>query len=153
MIYRIAIIWVAMMLFPMLGSAEIYKYRDKNGVLRFTDNLTEVPLDQRRNIQQYQEIKTDPATTEQTSAEEDTGPDPKALETELLSEKEVLDEEYSRLTSVREALESTEQPSTDEEIAAHNKKVQDYNNQLKLYESKQKAFREKLQAYQEASEQ
>ena len=47
-----------LLVLPMLASAEIYKYRDQNGVLRFTDNLTEVPVDQRENIDQYQEIKT-----------------------------------------------------------------------------------------------
>ena len=38
---------------PVLG--EFYKYRDRNGVLRFTDNLADVPVDQRPDAQSYKE--------------------------------------------------------------------------------------------------
>jgi len=37
--------------------ADFYKYRDKDGVLRFTDDLGEVPADQRPQMQRYRETK------------------------------------------------------------------------------------------------
>jgi len=139
---------------PAIASAEIYKYRDQNGVLRFTDNLAEVPLTQRENIQQYQEIKATADTAEQTPAK-DSGKeavqDAQAAEKALTDEKEVLDTEYSQLMEMRNSIEAAPQPSTPEEIAAHKNKVQDYNIQLKIYEVKVKAFREKLEAYHKAA--
>lgn len=46
---------LAVLLFanPVLG--EFFKYRDSNGVLRFTDNLAEVPPDQRPKAKSYKE--------------------------------------------------------------------------------------------------
>jgi hypothetical protein len=151
---RIITMLLVLLVLPVLVSAEIYKYRDRNGVLRFTDNLTEVPVAQRENIEQYQEIKTTADTAEQTPAnvsEKQAAQDPKAVEKELTDEKGVLDNDYSQLMEMRNNLEAAPQPSTPEEIAAHEKKIQDYNIQLKIYEVKQKAFRAKVEAYQKAA--
>ncbi len=148
---QIVTMLLALLVLPMFSSAEIYKYRDQNGILRFTDNLTEVPVAQRENIDQYQEIKTKPAVAEQapdTISEQTTA---QTVEKELTDEKGVLDNEYSQLVEMRQRLESAPPPGTPEEIAAHEKKIQDYHARLKIYEVKQKAFREKVQAYQEAA--
>ena len=37
--------------------ADFYRYRDENGVLRFTDDLTEVPDDQRPTLKKYKETQ------------------------------------------------------------------------------------------------
>jgi hypothetical protein len=140
-----------LLVLPVLVSAEIYKYRDKNGVLRFTDNLTEVPIAQRENIEQYKEIKTTPIAAGQSTLNEEVVRDPKAMEKELTDEKGVLDSEYSQLMEMRSSIEAAPQPGTPEEIAAHEQKIKNYNAKLKIYEVKQKAFREKVQAYQEAA--
>ena len=151
MMNRIVTILLVLLVLPMLVSAEIYKYRDQNGVLRFTDNLTEVPLAQRKNIEQYKEIKTAPSVAEQSTALQEDVKDPKIIEKELTDEKGVLDNEYSQLMEMRNSLEAGTQPSTPEEIAAHEQKVKNYNAKLKIYEVKQKAFREKVAEYQKAA--
>jgi len=46
---------LAVLLFANPALGEFYKYRDSNGVLRFTDNLAEVPLNQRPKAQSYKE--------------------------------------------------------------------------------------------------
>ena len=148
---RIVTLFLALLVLPMLASAEIYKYRDQNGVLRFTDNLTEVPIDQRENIQQYKEIKTVPDATGQSTVNEEAAQDPKAMEKELTDEKGVLDNQYSQLMALRSSIEAAPQPGTPEEIASHEQKIKDYNAQLKIYEVKQKAFREKVAEYQKAA--
>ena len=151
---RIVTMLLILVVLPVLVSAEIYKYRDQNGVLRFTDNLAEVPISQRENMEQYQEIKTTAGAVEQTPADtsgKKPAPDPKAVEKELRDEKEILDNEYGQLMEMRNSLEAAPQPRTTEEIAAHEKKIQDYHIKLKIYEVKQKAFREKVEAYQEAA--
>ena len=147
---RIITMLLVLMILPALVSAEIYKYRDQNGVLRFTDNLAEVPVAQRENIEQYQEIKTTADTAEQAPAkisEKEAVQDARAAEKELTDEKGVLDNEYSQLMEMRKSIEAASQPNTPEEIAAHKKKIQDYNIQLNIYEVKLKGFREKLEAY------
>ena len=147
---RIITMLLVLMILPALVSAEIYKYRDQNGVLRFTDNLAEVPVAQRENIEQYQEIKTTADTTEQAPAntpEKEAVQDARAAEKELTDEKGALDNEYSQLMEMRNSIEAAPQPGTPEEIAAHKKKIQNYNIQLNIYEVKLKGFREKLEAY------
>ena len=148
---RILAMFLVFLIFPVAVSAEIYKYRDQNGVLRFTDNLTEVPIDQRENIQQYQEIKTVPDTTGQSSVNDEAAQDTKAMEKELTDEKGVLDNEYNQLMALRSSIEAAPKPGTPEEITAHEQKIKNYNAQLKIYEVKLKAFREKLEAYQKAA--
>jgi hypothetical protein len=150
MMNRLVTVLLILLVLPVLTSAEIYKYRGKNGVFRFTDNLTEVPVAQRENIEQYREIRTTADTAEQTSAnvsEKEAVQDARAAEKELTDEKEALDNEYSQLMEMRNGIEAAPQPSTPEEIAAHKKKIQDYNIQLNIYEVKVKAFREKLEIY------
>ena len=150
MMNRIVAMLMTLLLLPVLASAEIYKYRDQSGVFRFTDNLTEVPVAQRENIEQYREIKTTADTAEQTPAnvsEKEAVQDARAAEKELTDEKEALDNEYSQLMEMRNGIEAAPQPNTPEEIAAHKKKIQDYNIQLNIYEVKVKGFREKLEAY------
>ena len=151
---RVIFMLLILLTFPALASAEIYKYRDQNGILRFTDNLTEVPIAQRENIDQYQEIKTRSDMTEQPSDDasgQATVQDTQALEKELTDEKGVLDIEYSQLVEMRKSLEATPQPGTPEEIAVHEKKIQQYHDRLKIYEVRQKAFRAKVEEYNKAS--
>ena len=151
---RIIIMLLILLALPALSSAEIYKYRDKNGILRFTDNLTEVPLAQRENVDEYQEIKTREDVTE-PAPDSDTGQaagqDALAAEKALLDEKGALDIEYNQLVEVRKSLETAPQAGTPEETAAHENKVRDYNARLQIYEVKQKAFRVKVDAYNKAS--
>lgn len=150
---RIAAILLILLALPVLASAEIYKYRDQNGVLRFTDNLAEVPPAQREAVEQYQEIRTPAEAVEQTPApaSEKDAQDARSVEKELTHEKEALDHEYSQLMEMRKSIEGAPQPGTSEEMDAHNKEAQDYNIRLKIYEVKLKAFREKLEAYHNSS--
>jgi len=46
--------------------ADFYRYRDKNGVLRFTDDLTEVPEDQRPKLKKYKETQPVSQTLQKT---------------------------------------------------------------------------------------
>jgi hypothetical protein len=150
MLMRMIGILIAILFFTPDGSAEIYKYRDQNGVLRFTDNLAEVPIDQRKKVEQYHEIKTPVTYNIETTSADESKQDPKVLEKELRSEKEVLDQEYKDLTQTRDMLEAIPKPKTPEENAAYEKSVEDYNSRLAAYEEKQKKFREKLAEYEAA---
>jgi hypothetical protein len=77
-----ALLFLICMLLPSSALAEYYQYRDQNGVLRFTDNLADVPEDQRQQIKSYTESEAFVMTEEEsmeylqdTSAQEETGED------------------------------------------------------------------------------
>jgi hypothetical protein len=77
-----ALLFLICMLLPSSVLAEYYQYRDQNGVLRFTDNLADVPEDQRQQIERYTEseefIMTEEESLEylqETSVQEETGED------------------------------------------------------------------------------
>lgn len=77
-----ALLFLICMLLPSSVLAEYYQYRDQNGVLRFTDNLADVPEDQREQIERYTESETFVMTEEEsledlqdTSVQEETGED------------------------------------------------------------------------------
>ncbi|MBE9582728.1 MAG: DUF4124 domain-containing protein, partial [Proteobacteria bacterium] len=52
---RQCVIVLILTIFPALASAEFYKYVDKNGSVRFTDNLANVPADQRSQVDEYED--------------------------------------------------------------------------------------------------
>jgi len=77
-----ALLFLICMWLPSSALAEYYQYRDQNGVLRFTDNLADVPEDQRQQIMSYTESETFVMTEEEsleylqdTSVQEETGED------------------------------------------------------------------------------
>ena len=77
-----ALLFLICMWLPSSVLAEYYQYRDQNGVLRFTDNLADVPEDQRQQIESYTEseefVKTEEESLEylqDTSVQEETGED------------------------------------------------------------------------------
>lgn len=77
-----ALLFLICMWLPSSVLAEYYQYRDQNGVLRFTDNLADVPEDQRQQIESYTESEEFVMTEEEsleylqdTSVQEETGED------------------------------------------------------------------------------
>ena len=46
------------MLFAVTASAEYYRYRDQNGNIVYTDDITRVPRDQQAALQKYREIES-----------------------------------------------------------------------------------------------
>ena len=77
-----ALLFLICMWLPSSVLAEYYQYRDQNGVLRFTDNLADIPEDQRQQIESYTESEDFVMTEEEsleylqdTSVQEETGED------------------------------------------------------------------------------
>jgi hypothetical protein len=146
MIGRIVILFLGLTLIPNLCPAEFYKYRDANGVLRFTDNLLEVPEDQREQVQEYKEIVT-PEEKEEPVKKVPIE-DLNARATDLNAERDVLAKEYAELAKDRAELEKqTRDPQNQEEYAAYLKMVEDYNARIRAYEAKRKLFQEKVDAF------
>jgi hypothetical protein len=125
--------------------AEFYKYRDTNGVLRFTDNLGNVPEDQRPRIERYRETeklsptgkkasKTGRKVTKSQPAR--AGKDKKLTEVQrLIQEKNLLDQSYKTLMNEKMALTNQyQQIRTTAEVNKHRKLVEDFNRRTAKFE-------------------
>ena len=144
----ILLIALFLMAVAMPSSAEIYKYRDADGVLRFTNNLQEVPKDQREKVQSYGEIKTkkEPAAaTEQEGTAGEQNNEAAQQAEELKKEKELLDAEYAQLEEDRKLLvEMSQKERSDEEDAELRQNIESFNARIKEYEDKLKVFEDKV---------
>ena len=64
----IVVLFAMVFFFSMLANAQIYRYTDEEGVVRFTDDLAQVPPDQRPKTEQYEEYDTGSTQVEEAGA-------------------------------------------------------------------------------------
>ena len=150
MVARLFLLLVALSLIPMPVFAEFYKYKDANGVLRFTDNLLEVPRDQREKIQTYKEVVTpEPEPDISDAQKEDAALKNQNNRAEQInSEREVLEQSFKALDAERKSLlESPPSPQEQEAYETHKKRIEAFNARIKAYEEQRKMFQAKVDAY------
>lgn len=140
--------------------AEIYKYIDENGQKRWTDDLSQVPKEQRSSAERFETAEETPADAVATEAES-------PLETEaavsdadepsqtagvsretLEQEKADLDSQYQQLLEERKQLEQIKAETLSAGARAElDEKVSAYNSKTERYEVQLNAFNEKINAY------
>ena len=150
MITRILILMTLISLVPIPICAEFYKYRDANGVLRFTDNLMDVPEDQREKLQSYREV----VTPEEKPQISESAQKAAALKNrnnrieQMNGEREALAQTFNDLETERKAiLESEPDPQDQKVYVAHRQRITTFNEQIKAYEEKRKQFQVKIDAF------
>jgi len=150
MIMRVLILMTVISLVSVPVCAEFYKYRDANGVLRFTDNLMEVPEDQRENLKSYKES----VTTEEKPQISESTKKAAALKNrnsrieQMNGEREALAQTFSDLETERKTiLDSAPDPQDQEAYEAHRQRISTFNEKIKAYEEKRKQFQEKIDAF------
>ena len=145
--------------------AEIYKYIDENGQKRWTDDLSQVPKEQRSSAQRYE---TDEGTPMDAAAKQvqtvqpessietkidvtDTGEPSQTddLSREALEkEKSDLDSQYQQLLEERKQLEQIKtEATTFNARAALNDRISEFNRKTEQYETQLNAFNEKINTY------
>ncbi len=143
--------------------AEFYRYTDETGKIFFTDDLSKIPEPYREKINQYKEYKQPiPSTSIVSEPTDDTKPSisPKGdfiefknkedlieFKKKIQNQKKILDEEYNRLTTLKNELS---QPLSDDSAQAqkdHNEKILNYNAQTKGYEEKRRQYEADLAMY------
>ena len=157
---KIFIVCMVIIILPMLTaspSAKIYKYIDKNGQKRWTDDLSQIPVEQRESAEQIESIGNDSqkASTNPDNHETDAIPetDPSDDTTDLtleslLKEKSALEKQYQRIVEERKQIEAIKAQKGDatqrEEL---RKKISVYNAKTKQYEIRLEAYNAKADAY------
>ena len=139
-------------------AADFYKYTDKGGTVRYTDDLSKVPEDQRPDATRYDESVSTPAPpipaikvdNKQRSVEQETKTD-NSLETQSKKIKEKLDaleKEYQTLMKEKGALEAEAKDATTiDETVEFNRKISNLNKKLSQYSQRRKALSAEIDAF------
>jgi predicted RNase H-like nuclease (RuvC/YqgF family) len=173
MMTRVAIFITAVLfiLVANLAADEIYKYRDADGVVRYTYDLGEVPEDQRSDIQTFEEEaisvtesspagqNDEPSEAPEAKPTEDASPiaDDQKIE-ELNQKKKELDQEFAGLMEEKYNLLKEKQrlgslPGSDTKAADdYDKRANELNRKITDYQNRQEAFRKEVEAVKKARE-
>lgn len=136
---------------PGLAGAEFYKYRDANGVLRFTDDISEVPVDQRAKLKEYQSVVTpEPAKAADDQAAEQS-PDRNKLEATvkgLEAERAALEKEYQAIVQEdRRVKAAVGDPANPVDPEVYNEQLKALQQKINAYDARRQAFQEKAAAF------
>ena len=146
------------------AAAEFYRYRDKNGTIRFTDNLAEVPPEQRADLKTYREVVSSPPTTAFPETDPSgQAPEPAATvsaeadeerraaeETaaRLRQRQEALIQEYEALQKERAALAKRDgQRVNNAQQARYTEAVEALNAKIRDYQQRREAYEQEVQAH------
>lgn len=152
-------------LFATHGNAEIYKYIDENGQKRWTDDLSQVPAEQRDSAERLEtgetfETPADPNAGDAAAPEpvekmeqaiSDTDePSREALE----KEKSDLDAMYKELLQERQGIEKAKaetkgapaKEALRKRITAYNEKAEAYEKRLKAFNANVTEYNQRIQA-------
>ena len=136
---------ISFILFSVNASAEFYKYTDEDGNVRFTDDINQVPEEQRSKIRSYVESQSEEVPEQETTQESpekseqqanvpDSSEDEAAegsleeLKSRIDAIKEEVEQAYAALLKEKEQLsEDKKKVKTREQVENYNKRIESYN--------------------------
>lgn len=135
-----ALVIFAALLLCLAGAntfAEYYQYIDQNGVRHFTDNILEVPENQRKKLKVHQSIDS-------KSAEPAAPAKKQITPEELIVKKDELDRLHDDLMKKRDELNQQKEKIGDKR---YNERATALNKEIKAYQAKSKAYEELILEY------
>jgi len=163
MLFRSVLIVVIIIGLSTPAIAEFYQYTDESGVLRFTDDLAQVPEDQRPKVKKY--LEPDDSLTPEQRAQKalDARQEPAAEEKveslgnrylaefdRLDKKKAGLDQRYNELAKEKNGLTKVkEEISSETELKAYNEKIVSLNKRITAFEKEREAFSKEVDAFNE----
>jgi predicted RNase H-like nuclease (RuvC/YqgF family) len=151
----------ALLVIPGICTAEFYKYVDKDGVVRFTDDISQVPEDQRKDVDTFKSVEPPPALeTQEGSGSADAGQESAApqkgqldaRQQQLQAEIQQLDAEYQGLMEEKAALEQElSTVRTKPKMRVYNEKVRVLNEKLSEYSNRRSELEKETQMYNETA--
>lgn len=133
--------------------AQIYKYTDETGQTRWTDDLTQVPVNQRESVKTFENLKGDDPQIGEKTVPAPANQTQHAYESEmtrdaLLREKAELENQYQRLQEERKEIEKLKSEgnvtTSQEEL---NTIISEFNAKTDKYETQRKALEDKVNQY------
>ncbi|MFP4387735.1 MAG: DUF4124 domain-containing protein [Desulfococcaceae bacterium] len=157
-----AILLLALTIGP--ANAQFYKYKDADGNIRFTDDLSQVPPEQRESAPGYREAEPETAQTPETPDPADpelpaTGNPIMELEAdrrELSERRQALETRFDEIQEEQERLRNkpklTANPALvrrhNQEMAALRERIMEYEADRARYEAEVRAYNARLEAIQ-----
>jgi len=163
---------IIVLLFPLTIQAEFYKYVDAKGVSRFTDNLADIPENQREEIDHYKEAVSIPkapaSETEIGQAEIPSGKEPENIKktqtklsdqqikqiklfgNKILELQKLLNNEYQKLVADKKAIELKDQvsgPKKSDVIQQLKKQAEELNKRIEAYNRIKARYRDEIAKY------
>jgi len=154
------VIALTLMLVPFISSAEFYKYRDKSGVLLYTDDISEIPKDQRPKIDAYSEPddfitpeqkqqKIDAKKAQKAAEAANIVKDKDAMRAKLDNTKIALDKEYEELKKTKQDLidARADAKKSAADTKAHDEKILQLNERIEDFQKRRQAFAKEADAF------
>lgn len=146
--------FLASCLFVSAGSAgsEYYKYVDKTGTMTFTDDLSQVPVDQRKLIESFDEVAGGAYGKVEEKKESMDEPlpynqvDSQSWLNSLNQTKLILDSESAALKAERIML-IKESGSLDLDPHSYKKRVESLNDKIREFEKNRSQFQEDVEKF------
>lgn len=139
------------------AAEELYQYKDQNGHMHFTDDLSDVPENQRPKIKSFQEIppskKGNASDDNQANHSNSQKSAPSGstwngkLEQKadsLEKQRNALNRKYEKLRSEKQALEPPPASASHAEKREYQSRVEELNRKITAYKKQKKQFEEQV---------
>ena len=160
-------IFIIIVLLSAPVSAQFYKYIDEDGNTRFTDDINQVPEQQRTTVKSYEEAVSDTDVenkADQSDSNASTNAQQKAAATEaavdidlgdldaaydqLKALRQEIDKEYNELTVEKETLAKEKaEAKTREQVLEYNARAEKFNERARAHQQKSKKYEAQVDAY------
>jgi predicted RNase H-like nuclease (RuvC/YqgF family) len=154
----ISLLITGFLVLPATLWAEFYRYIGEDGAIHFTDDLSQVPMDQREKMEAYEGVEApqppaletpgSDAATEAAQQAKEAVTNLKEKRQALVTRQEALQAEYQRLMDAKAEIDALRQSAdTPEKQRALQEKAVALQAEITQYEARSKALNDEVNAF------